>query len=63
MLLTNIRREEKPATLADILAMFVDQTLVPWPLWKVMNSPMKIRACLHGKPLRKQETSNMPAVN
>ena len=64
MLLTNIWREEKPATLADILVMFVDQTLrVPCPLWKVMNSPMKQRVCLRGKPSRKQEASNMPAAN
>ena len=63
MLLTKIRREEKPATLADIFVMFVDQTLVPWPLWKVMNSPMKIRLCLHGKPSRKQEAILMPVTN
>ena len=46
MLLTKIRAQlgEKPATLGEklvIVLMFVDQSLVPWPLWKLMKSPMK----------------------
>ena len=46
MLLTKIRvqREQKSATLAEklvILLMFLDQNLVPWPLWTLRKPPTK----------------------
>jgi len=58
MLLTKIRiqSDEKPATLAEklvILLMFVDQNLVPWPLWKLRKPPTKNTSTFTRSTLKK----------